>query len=78
MIQAAGVTYGTARDIARALGPDITPAMVRRWAQRHGLTSTRVGRRVLYPLGDAARIERDVRRSGRGRARRLDIGAVAA
>lgn len=73
MITAAGRTWGTATEIARALGGDVTPAMVRRWHDRDGLTKID-GR---YPLDEAARIEASKRRSGRGR-KRLDAGRAAA
>jgi hypothetical protein len=74
-----GVEYGTAAEIAAQLGADVTPAMVRNWARRDGLVAYRLpgARRgeVRYPLPDAARIEAEKRRSGRGRARRLDVYA---
>lgn len=78
MIEVKGVSYGTAREIARVLGGDVTPAMVRNWATRDGLTAIRVGRAVLYPLAQARLIERDKRLSGRGRPRRLDATTPAA
>jgi len=61
--------HGTAAEIALSLGPDVTPAMVRAWARRDGLTAHRVGRTVYYPLGRAAELERDKRVSTRGRKR---------
>lgn len=78
-----GRTYGTAAEIAEALGPDITPAAVRKWATRDGLPRTRMrdanGRpEVRYPLAEAAIIERDKRLSTRGRKRKLDAAPATA
>ena len=78
MIRVLGRLWGTAAEIAQALGPDVTEAMVRRWRDRDGLASVEVGRTVLSPLDQAARIERDKRLAARGRRRRLDTEAVAA
>lgn len=77
MIRVEGAYWGTAAEIAAALGPDIKPATVRRWAARDGLTAVRSvdagGRpQVQYPLDQAATIEARKRMSGRGRPRRLD------
>jgi hypothetical protein len=69
MIDVDGVEYGRAAEVAARLGGDVTPAMVRNWARRDGLAEHRVGRAVYYPLGQAAMIERDKRRSTRGRPR---------
>ena len=78
MIWANGEQWGTAAEIAEALGGDVTPAMVRNWARRDGLPSVRMagdrGPEVRYPLGPAARIEAAKRRSGRGRPRRDPSG----
>lgn len=71
MITVEGREWGTAAELAAALGPDVTEAMVRRWRDRKGLT-THAG---YSPLDEAARIERDARLSGRGRPRRLDLVA---
>lgn len=73
-----GQQYGTAAEIAAALGADITPAMIRNWAQRDGLTRYRAGGTVRYRLDQAARIERDKRLATRGRPRRLDTAAAVA
>lgn len=77
MIRVYGIEYGTAAEIAHALGPDIRPATVRRWADRDGLQRIRTtddnGRpEVRYPLNQAARIEAAKRLGGRGRPRRVD------
>ncbi|MEV4416133.1 hypothetical protein [Catellatospora sp. NPDC049609] len=77
MILLEGKQWGTAAQIAAALGPDVTAAMVRRWAERDGLRSVRsvdgLGRReVRFPLDEAAAIEARKRRGGRGRPRQLD------
>lgn len=69
--------WGTAAELAAALGPDVTPAMVRKWAKRKGLPRARMrdanGRpEVRYPLqglDGAAAIERAARLSTRGRKR---------
>ncbi|MGA4726282.1 hypothetical protein ACPB67_02580 [Micromonospora taraxaci] len=74
MIYAAGRYWGTAAQLAAALGPDVTPAMIRRWRDRDGLT-TIDGR---SPLDQAATIEAAKRRSTRGRPRRLDPDLVSA
>ncbi|TDC81890.1 hypothetical protein E1193_13380 [Micromonospora sp. KC606] len=74
MIYAAGRHWGTDRELAAALGPDVTPAMIRRWRDRDGLTTIE-GR---SPLDEAATIEAAKRRSTRGRPRRLDPAAVPA
>ena len=70
--------WGTAAEIAEALGPDVTATTVRWWARNDGLTAIRhrddAGRpRVRYPLDEAAAIEAAKRMSGRGRPRRVDI-----
>ena len=69
-----GVRWGTAAEIAEHLGQGVTAAMIRRWADRDGLTSARIigqhGRpEVRYPLLDAARIDTAKRRTKRGRTR---------
>jgi hypothetical protein len=79
VIRVDGKDWGTAAEIAAALGPDIRPATVRRWADRDGLPAVRStgtdGRpAVRYPLDDAARIEAAKRLGGLGRRRELDIG----
>lgn len=68
-----GREWGTATQLAAALGDDVTPAMVRRWRDRDGLT-TRAG---YSPLDEAARIEAAKRLSPRGRPRRLDLAGRA-
>jgi hypothetical protein len=77
MIVVNGVWWGTADEIASALGTDIKAATVRRWAERSGLEAVTVpgpGRgTVRYPLDQAATIEAAKRRSLRGRPRRLDF-----
>jgi hypothetical protein len=78
VITHAGREYGTAAQVAAALGGDVTEGMVRNWARRDGLTSTTVGRTVYYPLDQAAAIERDKRCTPRGRPRRLDAALVGA
>ncbi|NBE80327.1 hypothetical protein [Micromonospora rubida] len=72
MIRIDGREWGTVEQLAERLGPDITPAMVRRWRDRKGLT-TRAG---YSPLDEAAAIEHAVRTSPRGRPRRLDLAAA--
>ncbi|MCZ7376533.1 hypothetical protein [Micromonospora sp. WMMC250] len=72
MIYAAGRYWGTDRELAAALGPDITPAMIRRYRERDGLTTIE-GR---SPLDEAATIEARKRRSTRGRPRRLDLASA--
>lgn len=69
MITVDGVAYGRAGEIAARLGTDVTPAMVRNWARRDGLAEHRVGRAVYFRLDQAAELERDKRRSTRGRPR---------
>lgn len=71
-----GRYWGTAAQLAARLGPDITPAMIRRWRERKGLT-TIAG---YSPLDEAATIERDTRMRTvrRGRPRRVDVGAALA
>jgi len=80
MIGIDGERYGTAAEIAAALGPDITAAMVRRWADRDGLERVRTPGRgrgeVRYPLREAAIIEAQKRSATRGRPRRLDTAAA--
>lgn len=71
--------WGTAAEIAAALGPDVTATTVRWWARHDGLTAVRSrdgSRRpqVHYPLDEAARIEAAKRSSGRGRPRRPNQG----
>ena len=70
MITLNGRRYGTATEIANALGTDVTVAMVRSWARRDGLERHRdqTGS-VRYPLDHAAEIERRKRASRRGRPR---------
>lgn len=72
MIYAADRYWGTDRELAAALGADVTPAMIRRWRDRDGLLTIE-GR---SPLDQAATIEADKRRSTRGRPRRLDLATA--
>lgn len=76
MITVDGREYGTADEIAAELGDDVTPDMVRRYAQRDGLERRVMPGRgrgtVVYPLDEASAIERAKRLSGRGRPRQLD------
>ncbi|MET7867968.1 hypothetical protein [Micromonospora taraxaci] len=74
MIYAAGRYWGTAAQLAHALGADVTPAMIRRWRDRDGLTTID----GCSPLDEAATIEARKRRSTRGRPRRLDPVPVPA
>lgn len=81
MIRVNGEDWGTAAEVAAELGPDITEAMVRRWASRHGLRSALMvgdnGRRERrYVVDQAAEIERQKRLATRGRPRRLDMAAA--
>lgn len=71
MITLNGQQFGTATEIAQALGADITIDMIRKWAQRDGLTRYRdqTGH-VHYALDQAAAIERTKRASRKGRPRR--------
>lgn len=73
MITIHGVEYGTAAELAAVLGPDVTPRMIRHWADRDGLTAHHLpgpGRgTVVYALDQAATIEASKRRSPRGRPR---------
>lgn len=72
MIQVDGVDLGTAAEVAAALtAPDsrVTPAMIRRWAERGKLPAQRAGRAVLFPLQFAALVELEMRGSARGRPR---------
>lgn len=78
MITVNGERWGTAADIAVALGGDVTPGMVRKWASRDGLASKRVSRTVYYPYAEAAEIEAAKRAGGRGRPRQLDFALVGA
>ncbi|GIE29984.1 hypothetical protein Ait01nite_030290 [Actinoplanes italicus] len=68
-----GEEWGTAFEIAAALGADITPKMIRNWATRDGLPAARLtgpGRgAVYYPLPAAEEIEQRKRSSRRGRPR---------
>lgn len=77
MITVAGQRYGTATQIAAALGPDITPQRIRDWAYRGLLTGIHLpgqGRgRTYYALDQAAHVERVTRTSTRGRRRSLDV-----
>lgn len=78
MIRVQGRHWGTAAELAEALGPDVTEDMVYRWRDRDSLTTVRVGRKALSPLDQAAMIERDKRLKTRGRPRALDAEAIAA
>lgn len=73
-----GQTYGTAAELAQALGPDVTPRMIENWARRDGLAkiTSRDDDGVLrtrYPLRDAAMIEARKRATRRGRPRLVDL-----
>jgi hypothetical protein len=72
-----GEEWGTAFEIAAALGADITPKMIRNWATRDGLPTARMPGpghgTVVYPLPAAQEIEQRKRRSGRGRPRTLVV-----
>ncbi|MEK8108672.1 hypothetical protein NKG94_34565 [Micromonospora sp. M12] len=78
MIWAAGREYGTAVEIAAALGTDVTERMIVNWRRRDGLECQQVGRKVYSPLDQAAQIEAQKRLSGRGRPRQLDDPLVPA
>lgn len=82
MIRLHGRQYGTATQIAAALGPDITVAMIRNWAnpdrEATPLTRIRAGHSVYYPLDEAQTKEAEKYLSGRGRKRRLDEPIMAA
>lgn len=78
MIPIAGREWGTAAELAARLGPDVSPAMVRRWRDRDALAVIRVGRTVYSPLDQAAQIERDKRHVSTGRPRSLDSCIAAA
>ena len=82
MIRLNGRQYGTAAQLAAALGPDITTAMIRNWAnpdrEPHPLTRIRAGHTVYYPLDEAQAKEAEKYLSGLGRKRRLDERALAA
>jgi hypothetical protein len=67
-----GHQYGTAAEIAHHLGRGVTPATIRAWARREGLTRHRAGRTAVYRIDEAEQIECDKRYSTRGRPRRLD------
>ncbi|WP_018251861.1 hypothetical protein [Salinispora mooreana] len=82
MISLVGHRYGTAAQIAHALGPDITAARVRDWARRsrdsgdrlHGLLPAHhlpgQGRGTTwYRYDQAAHVEMLTRTTGRGRTR---------
>ncbi|GIJ10745.1 hypothetical protein ACFFMR_18945 [Micromonospora andamanensis] len=72
MITIQGREWGTPAELAAALGSDVTEGMIRRWRDRKGLTTVA----GYSPLDETARIERDARLSGRGRPRRVDVGAA--
>lgn len=74
MIQVAGEWWATAAEVAGHIGHGLTPAGVRRWAERDGLTAVRLtdghGRpQVRYPLGQAVVIDRAKRQARCGRPR---------
>lgn len=82
-----GHRYGTAQQIAAALGPDVRPDRVRDWARRsrrpsdslHGmLPGIRIDGETYHALADGAACERVTRTSTRGRRRTLDVTAPAA
>lgn len=78
MIWVEGRRWGTAAQVAAALGPDIKPGTVHKWGRRDGLSRYRTrdenGRpQVLYPFDEAAAIEAVKRLGGFGRPRELDI-----
>lgn len=78
MIEVAGERWGTAAQIAVALGDDVTVTMVRNWSRRDGLQRMVVGRMVYYRFAQAADIERAKRLGGRGRPRELDFALTLA
>ena len=78
MIRLKGREYGTAAEIARRLGPDVTERMIVNWRRRDGLECHHVGRTVYSPLDQAATIEAQKRHAGRGRPRQLDQPLVPA
>ena len=78
MIEAAGEQWGTADEIAESIGNGLTPAAVRRWADRDGLASARGvgpdGRlRVRYLLAQARAIDVQKRDAKLGRRRKRRI-----
>lgn len=76
MIRVDDREWGTPAELAARLGPDITPAMIRRWRDRKHLTTVA----GYSPLDEAAAIERNIRMrpTRRGRPRRLDLPATLA
>ena len=71
MIWYRGHEYGTAAQVAARLGPDITTAMVRRWADRGRVDRHKLADGgALFRVDQAAAEERRTRTSGRGRPRR--------
>ncbi|MFI6266146.1 hypothetical protein [Micromonospora sp. NPDC051006] len=74
MIWRDGTYWGTADQLAAALGPDVTVHMIRNWRRRDGLT-TIAG---YSPLDQAAEIEAAKRHATRGRPRQLDPALVGA
>ncbi|BAL85479.1 hypothetical protein AMIS_2590 [Actinoplanes missouriensis 431] len=75
MILVDGELWGTAREIADQLGHGVTIRAVRYWASDQGLRKARIadghGRpQVRYPLGQASRIELEMRDRGSVRGRR--------
>lgn len=82
MIRLNDLEYGTAAEVAHALGADVTAEMIRNWARRDGLayvtTRDDDGRwRSRYQLRQAALIEAQKRSTRRGRPRLLAPQAAA-
>lgn len=81
MILIAGRRYGTAAQVAAALGPDVREGTVRSWLARHPWPAdavVRVGRSVYLSYDHAATIESAVGSSRRGRPRQLDLAQLRA
>lgn len=77
MIPLKGETYGTATELAQALGPDVTPDTIWNWRRRDGLTTITTRDddgylRTRSPLHETALIEARKRATRRGRPRTFD------
>lgn len=64
-----GHEWGTAAEIAQALGGGVTPDMIRKWELRDGLTARRHRRTVVYRYDEATQINLDKLHTAEGRPR---------